>query len=300
MVYVEERNVGKATYYYLVKNIREGTRAWRKKRKYCGTRKPSTNDIEEFSAQQEYVLTNYLSIEQQRAIEKIKKGYGAYVERLTEQDFIKFEDATITSFTYNTNAIEGSTLSLNETGIILQEKITPSGKELREVYGALNMKDAFYYAKKMSDITEKNIKKLHSIVLRNILEVELGEYRTVPVRILGSMVRPPLPIDVEKEMKKLITWYENNKHIHPFELACILHIKFEKIHPFRDGNGRVGRLLMNYILIKNKLPLLDIKVVRKFEYYKTLEKAQTRKKYKDFIHYCFSAYKEDATILDWL
>lgn len=299
MVYLEERKKGKSTYYYIVKNIRVNENKWRKEQKYFGMKKPTDKDIYDFSKKVDIVPTKYLSKEQLAILSNIKFGYSKYLDKLTEHDFIQFEDATITSFTYNTNAIEGSTLSINETGIILNENITPPGKDLREIYGALNMKEAYYYTKKMKDITDGNIKKIHSIVMKNILDAELGEYRTVPVRIIGSNVKPPLPIDVCDEMKNFIEWYNKNKNLHPFEIACLLHIKFEKIHPFRDGNGRVGRLLMNFILLKNKYPLLDIKVAKKLDYYKTLEGAQTQRKYKAFIDYCFSVYKEDADSMGW-
>ena len=299
MVYIEERKIGSNTYYYLVKTIREGNHTWRKERKYFSIRKPSDKDIEDFSKGADTVATKYLSKYQLDFLIGLKLKYKHYLNKLTEHDFIQFEDATITSFTYNTNAIEGSTLSLHETGIILNENITPPGKDLREVYGALNIKEAYYYMKTMKDITENSIKKSHSIVMKGILETELGEYRSVPVRIIGSTVNPPLPIDVGIDMRKFIEWYNKSKNVHPFELACLLHIKFEKIHPFRDGNGRVGRLIMNFILLKNKYPLLDIKVDKKLDYYQTLEGAQTRRKYKDFIDYCFSIYKEDAVSMGW-
>lgn len=300
VVYLEHRRIGNKEYFFLVKNIREGKNKWRKERKYFGAKKPTNKDIAEFSSKQSIVLTKYLSNEQMTFLENLKLKYKSYLGKLTEHDFRQFEDATITSFTYNTNAIEGSTLSLNEIGIILNEKITPEGKDLREIYGATNMREAFNHIKKMKEISENSIKKLHFIVMKNILNEELGEYRTVPVRVIGSNLQPPLPIDVGKEMKKLIEWYDENKNVHPFELACILHIKFEKIHPFRDGSGRVGRLIMNFILLKNKYPLLDIKVEKKLDYYKTLETAQMQNKYKEFLNHSLSIYEEDAKKMQWI
>ena len=278
MVYLETRKIGNTEYYYLVKNIRRGKYKWVKETKYFGTKKPSKEYIAEFLKNTENVPTKYLSKEQIKFLRKLKFGYKEYLSKLTENDFIQFEDATITSFTYNTNAIEGSTLSLQETGIVLNKNITPQGKDLREIYGATNTREAYNHLKKMKYITEQTIKKIHFMVMNRILEKELGEYRTVPVRIIGSRLMPPLPIDVEKEMKEIIKWYDKNKDMHPFELACLFHIKFEKIHPFRDGNGRVGRLLMNFILLKNKYPILDIKIEKKLNYYKTLESAQLQKK----------------------
>ena len=300
MVYLETRKIGNSEYHYLVKNTRTEKNKWRKETKYFGTKKPSEKDIKEFSKNGEDVPTKYLSTKQVAFLREMKNEYKSYLNKLTEHDFRQFEDATITSFTYNTNAIEGSTLSLQDTGIILNKNITPKGKDLREIYGATNMREAYNYVKKIQDITEQSIKKIHFIVMNRILEQELGEYRTVPVRIIGSRLQPPFPIDIENEMNKLIEWYNKNKNLHPFELACLFHIKFEKNHPFRDGNGRVGRLLMNFILLKHKYPLLDIKVEKKLDYYKTLEEAQLQKKYKNFIDYAFLIYKEDAESMGWL
>ena len=301
MVYIETRKGNGKKYYFLVKNIRTGKNKWKKERKYFGKKKPSEGDAVKFSSCVEPVTkTKYLKKEQLQALEKIKFGYKSYLGKLTAHDFRQFEDATLTSFTYNTNAIEGSTLSLQDTGIILHKGLTPSGKDLREIYGATNMWEAYNYMKKMKELTEESIKKLHFIVMKNILEYELGQYRSVPVRIIGSRVQPPFPIDLGKEMENLIDWYSKNKSMHPVELACLLRIKFEKIHPFRDGNGRVGRLIMNFVLLKNKYPLLDIKVDKKLDYYKTLEAAQVGKKYNGFIDYCFDIYMEDAEKMGWV
>ena len=301
MVYVEEREVKGKRYYFLVRNIRTGTNKWKKERKYFGGKKPSEEEIGDFSKNIEPpTKTKYLTKDQVGILEKMKFGYKNYLDKLTTHDFMQFEDATITSFTYNTNAIEGSTLSLQDTGIILHKGLTPSGKDLREIYGATNMREAYNYIKKMKELTEETIKKLHFLAMKNILEQELGEYRTVPVRIIGSRVQPPFPSDVQEEMKKLIDWYNKNKNVHTFELSCLLHSRFEKIHPFRDGNGRVGRLIMNFVLLKNKYPLLDIKVDKKLNYYKTLESSQVEKKYKGFIDYCFEIYKEDAEKMQWI
>lgn len=303
MVYIEKRLVGKKEYYYIVKNVRLKGGKWEKIRKYAGDRKPSEDEVKKFAESIESdkkTKARYLTKGQISLLRKIRIGYKDYLGKLTEHDFLQFEDATITSFTYNTNAIEGSTLSLQETGLVLTKSITPEGKALREVYGAVNMKEAYDFMRKMRGLNEQNIKKLHFIVMKNILTQELGEYRTVPVRIIGSMVQPPFPIDVSEQMKDIILWYNKNRNLHPFELACLLHIRFEKIHPFRDGNGRVGRLIMNFVLLKAGFPLLDIKAAKKLLYYKTLEAAQIARKHKGFIDYSISAYLEDAKSMGWV
>lgn len=303
MVYLEKQERNKKKYYYIVKNIRLKNNKWKKVRIYLGSKEPSKEDLEnaeEKIEKTEIKKTKYLDKQQVENLNTIKRNYKKYLKKLTPQDFINFEDATLTSFTYNTNTIEGSTLDMQEVGLILEKGITPAGKDLREVYGVTNMREAFNFIKKMRDITEENIKKIHYIVMKNILSQDLGNYRTVPVRIIGSKLKLPFPQDVQKEMKSLIKWYNENSNLHPFELACILHIKFEKVHPFRDGNGRVGRLLMNFILLKEKYPLLDIKADRKIIYYRTLEKAQLQRKYKDFIDYALDTYIKDAKTMQWI
>ncbi len=300
MVYVEEKIIEGKTYYYLTKTSRHGTK-WKKLRTYVGTKRPSEEEIEELSRKLDVPpKCKYLSTEQLTVLEKIKQQYKSYLSKLTEHDFRQYEDATLTHFTYNTNAIEGSTLSLMETGFVLHENRTPQGKDLREIYGAINMREAYNYLREMRDLTEGGIKKLHELVMKNILEREVGEYRTVPVVIIGSRTRTSLYTEVKKDMLKLIEWYNKNKDLHPFELACLLHIKFEKIHPFRDGNGRVGRLIMNFVLLSKGYPLLDIKVDRRLDYYAALEKAHLERKYKDFLNYAFETYKEDAKGFGWV
>ena len=303
MVYIEKQERDGKKYYYVVKNIRLKNNKWKKVRIYMGTRKPLEEDIEksiEMIENTNIKKTEYLEKKQVENLDRIRRNYKKYLGKLTPNDFIRFEDATLTSFTYNTNTIEGSTLDLQEVGLILNKGITPAEKDLREIYGVTNMREAFNFIKTMRDVTEENIKKIHYIVMKNILTEDLGQYRTIPVRIIGSRLKPPFPLDIQKEMTMLIEWFNKDKNLHPFELACILHIKFEKIHPFRDGNGRVGRLIMNSILLKEKYPLLDIKADRKIRYYKTLEKAQLQRKYKDFINYALETYIEDAKTMKWI
>ena len=169
MVYIETREIKGKKYYFLVKNFRVGKNRWKKERKYFGEKKPTEEQIAEFSNNLIAFKPKYLTKEQQKILEKMKNEYRTYLGKLTTHDFRQFEDATITSFTYNTNAIEGSTLSLQDTGIILHKGLTPPGKELREIYGATNMREAYNYTKKMRDITEETVKKLHTLVIKNIL-----------------------------------------------------------------------------------------------------------------------------------
>ena len=193
----------------------------------------------------------------------------------------------IVDITYNSNAIEGNTLTLQETKVVL-EGITIGGKSLREHFEAINHKDALIFIEdllKNGDLTELDIKQIHSLILKNIDDKNRGKYRDINVLISGAKHIPPKNIDVPIEMEKLIKWYYNNKkEIHPVELASRLHIDFVKIHPFIDGNGRTARILLNLELIKNGYPFVVIEKGDRMEYYKSLDLAHTEGDYRPFFN----------------
>jgi Uncharacterized conserved protein len=192
--------------------------------------------------------------------------------------------------TYNSNAIEGNTLTVTETKVILEDGITiGKGKTLREHLEVINHKEAIDYideiVSKDSDISERVIKDLHYIILKSIDSKNAREYRTTNVLISGSIHRPVEHFLVSEKMKDLIEWYKDNKKkLHPIELAAEFHFRYVYIHPFIDGNGRSARLLMNLILMRNGYPISVIKNEDRDEYMKALEIASTTGDTKDFIN----------------
>lgn len=189
--------------------------------------------------------------------------------------------------TYNSNAIEGNTLTLRETALILQEGITIAEKPLKDHLEAIGYRDAFDYILTLSDkktpLTEKVIKDIHSLVLMNDAQNK-GVYRSVPVAILGAAHTPPQPYLVPVEMERLTADYSaavKTKHI--IEAVAEFHLRFESIHPFIDGNGRTGRLILNLELIKAGLLPVNIKFT-------------DRRKYYD----CFDSYAADGNSADML
>lgn len=173
--------------------------------------------------------------------------------------------------TYNSNAIEGNTLTLRETAMILQEGITIAEKPVREHLEAIGHKDAFEYMVALADaaspLTERVIKELHSLVLMNDVQ-NRGVYRSVPVTILGALHTPPQPYLVSVQMEALLRDYEQWRQArHILEAAAELHLCFEGVHPFIDGNGRTGRLILNLELIKAGLLPVDIKFADRRKYY---------------------------------
>lgn len=200
--------------------------------------------------------------------------------RPLSSDMVKnlHEDLVI-RWTYNSNAIEGNTLTLQETKVAL-EGITIGGKLLREHFEAINHKDAILFieelAKKDEFLSEHTIKQIHSLILKNIDDTNKGAYRNTNVIISGAMHKPAQSIELASCMENFIKEYKiNKKNLHPIVFASWVHIEFVGIHPFIDGNGRTSRLLMNLELIKAGYPPVVINVENRLEYYKALDTAHT-------------------------
>ncbi len=178
--------------------------------------------------------------------------------------------------TYHSNAIEGNTLTLRETKVVL-EGITVGGKSLREHLEATNHRDAILYVEeivaKREALTEWQIRNLHSLVLKSIDSEQAGRYRQENVVIAGASTPPPDFMHVAAEMAGLIDWYGHSADLHPVARAAQLHTRFVKIHPFIDGNGRTGRLLLNFELMRVGYPPAIIRKEDRLAYYDALDVA---------------------------
>ena len=208
--------------------------------------------------------------------------------RPLSQDIVKnLHDNLVLQWTFNSNAIEGNTLTLQETKVVL-EGITIGGKNLREHFEAINHKEAILFIESLASsdelLSEHTIKSIHSLILKNIDDSNAGKYRDINVLISGATHKPPLAIDIPQKMQKFISWYKQaHQELHPVELAARVHIDFVGIHPFVDGNGRTARLLMNLELIKHGYPPAVIKVEDRLQYYKALDTAHTTANYEPFL-----------------
>lgn len=190
-------------------------------------------------------------------------------------------------WTYNSNAIEGNTLTLMETKVVL-EGITVGGKSLREHLEVINHRDAILYVEDIvrnnEPLSEWQIKNIHRLVLKGINDDYAGVYRDQQVIISGAKHIPPEPFLIKEQMENLIKWYEGEgAKLHPVSRAALLHIIFVGIHPFIDGNGRTSRLLLNLELMKNGYPPIVIRNENRINYYSALDKAHTTKDSTDFI-----------------
>ncbi len=182
----------------------------------------------------------------------------------------RLQNEFIIENTYNSNAIEGNTLTLRETALVL-EGVTVGEKPLKDHLEAIGHKEAFDYvfelAKSGAELTEKTIKDLHSLVLMHD-RANAGVYRSLPVRIMGALHTPPQPYLVPVQMERLIADYASiKKSKNIIEAVAEFHLRFEGIHPFIDGNGRTGRLILNLELIKSGLLPINVKYADRRKYY---------------------------------
>jgi len=182
--------------------------------------------------------------------------------------------------TYNSNAIEGNSLTLKETFLVINEGITVKGKPLKDHLEAKDHHDAIEMLYELVSkatrptISQHLIRTLHQLVVKKTDEEFAGKYRTSAVFIGGASHTPPDALQIPEYMKKLLAWYsKNQKKAHPVELAALLHHKFVYIHPFFDGNGRTARLLMNIVLLKAGYPLAVILKNDRQKYYRALQSA---------------------------
>jgi len=189
-------------------------------------------------------------------------------------------------WTYNSNGIEGNTLTLRETQVVL-EGITVGGKSIKEHLEAINHEKAILFlddlVKDNEPISEWNIKNIHQLILKDIDNENAGRYRKENVTIKGATHIPPDYLKVPELMEKLILTYNTWNEYHPIIQAALLHGELVKIHPFVDGNGRTSRLLMNLDLMNSGYNPVIIKKESRLKYYEALDKAHTTGNYTDFV-----------------
>lgn len=224
-------------------------------------------------------------VKKKKELDKLRPFPKAALQELKKQLEIEL--------TYNSNAIEGNSLTLQETRLVLEHGITIKGRSLREHFEAINHKEAILFVEDSlkEEINEKLVKKLNGLVLDKIYEEEKGRYRTTNVRILGTIKSPPQAEKVPRLMNNFIKYATKNPdNLNVIEMAAIIHYKLVEIHPFSDGNGRTARLLMNLFLMKYGYPITVVLKNDRKKYYQTLREADNgnMKPFIDFIGYCIN------------
>jgi Fic family protein/DNA-binding XRE family transcriptional regulator len=235
-------------------------------------------------------------------LEKILNEIDILKEKLDSYrqfDSFKIKQAIELEYTFESNRIEGNTMTLRETDMVINEGLTISGKSMREHLEAINHQEAIGFIKdlmqKNNALNERDLLSIHNLILRGIIPEDAGRYRKVQVMIQGSSYMPPQPLMVPQEMEEYFNWYEINKNkLHPVILAAEMHERLVSIHPFIDGNGRTSRLIMNLILMQKGYLIANIKgdYENRMQYYQSLETAQTKKEKENFLFFIAKIEKE--------
>jgi len=259
--------------YYLVKEIKIGKRNVRARKYLTSGSPPSQKELESAQgngiidlelklaekaakASSERYSANYLSKEQIEGIERLRYLYKSFTNLLTANELQKYEEEFEINYIQGTTSIEGNTLTVKEAYDLLINDIPPEGKTLREINEVQNFKRMVEYRDRYNKRIDINfIRDVHAIIMNNIDTESAGVFRRSDmIGIMGCDLRVTPYIEIENDLESLIkTYYDNlDKGNHPFEEAVIFHYNFELIHPFMDGNGRVGRELFNYLLMKSR------------------------------------------------
>ncbi len=230
----------------------------------------------QIEAHQKYALKSYkkdyiFTEDQIKKLETIKIEYKGIMKSFTKKQIKDILDRFTINFTYESNAIEGNSLTLKDVTLILRENIVPKDKDLREIYEARNTREAHELLfKNKIKISVKDIIKVQSIIVKDT-GVEVG-FKKVPNYLVMRNLKTTPPEKVEAEINNLIKWYKENKDkLHPLRLATEFHARFERIHPFEDGNGRTGRILLNAMLLEKGYPPLIIRKTARVAYFSSLE-----------------------------
>ena len=303
---IEIRVQGKKKKYYLAHSFRIGNKV-KKIRFYLGSnlskkeletkREIAEKILMERIEKSKVIRDPFYSALSPSEIEELKtleaKG-EIRVLHLNEKDWLKFTKL----FTYDTNAIEGSTVNVSEVGDILEKSKWPEKRTKWEISETYGVAEAIKYIRKTREHISLNIiKQLHKIVFGNSKPFA-GSFREKGIEVavvnsLGNTVHRGAPSDqVTQLLNELVKWYKKNRNKYPaLVLAAVVHNHFETIHPFRDGNGRVGRLLLNNILLKHKLPPVNIELKNRGEYYDALQEYQKNRNIRPMIELILKEYR---------
>jgi Fic family protein len=303
-MHIEKRKSGKRIKYYLAYSYREGAKV-HKFRKYLGQDLTKLNErkiiaekliLEEIHRYKiiKDPLKVELSKEEINLIKKLEAQIPLKISHLSEGDWKEFSKI----FTYNTNAIEGSKLSQEEVKDLLEKDKWPN-KSKEDIAEAFGVDEAISHIRIIKEhISLELIKKIHKIIFKNSKPFA-GKLRKKGEEVVvmdsrGNVVHEGAPqARISHLLRELVEWYSNNKNKYPgLILGAVVHNQFENIHPFRDGNGRVGRILLNNILIKHKLPPINIDFKNRAEYYESLQAYEKNHDLKPTVRLYIKEYKE--------
>ncbi|MGE0793338.1 MAG: Fic family protein, partial [Candidatus Woesearchaeota archaeon] len=294
MVYLRTKFVSGKEYFYLIHSVRIEGKV-KKIEKSIGTKKPSEKELEKLK--EEFLVginsKNWLVLTQEEytKIEEIKKTKS---EKLTNEQLMDF----CVNFTYSTNAIEDNSLSKHETRELLENDKSVD-KPFKDQVESVAHKNVFMeMVNCKEDLSVDLIKKWH-YDLFNFSKKELaGKYRDRNVRV--AQFKAPHYLDLSFLMNDFVKWFKissrGSASLHPVELAALTHLKFVKIHPFLDGNGRIGRLLLNFVLHKFGYPMMTVEYKDRYSYYKALDEFDETQEEEIFVRYIVNSYLKEYEI----
>jgi len=289
MVTIKKKVLKGQIYYYLEHSIRNGKQV-QKKEIYLGREIPS--NIEE-------IRKRFLDdIHRKRwyvDVDKIKHRFSKEQKVIPKSVREKGLQNFVTKFTYDTQRIEGSTLTHRETADLLERGITPKSKPFRDAQEAEAHRDLFYeILKSKKELSLQVVLEWHWNLFQKTKPDIAGKIRKYQVAIGGSKFIPPSPVEVFPMLTEFFQWYHKNQNkLHPVELTAIAHLKFVTIHPFGDGNGRISRLVMNFILNRKNYPMLDIPYEVRNSYYNALERSNIKKEDRTFLMWFVKKYLKE-------
>ena len=294
MVFERKVEVKGKEYWILEHTIRKGKK-YLKKSKYIGKTLPKKERLVQLKKEFLKGIKNpkykYLSKEDVEKIEEKKLEYKEEIKKLSLSEKEKEFQEFVIRFTYDSSKLSGVPVTLRQTSLILKEGIMPKNIKNLKIARELenHEKGIIVITKYKGSLNQEFIKKLHKVLFVGIDDEIAGETRDKlkrDVKIAGTPYVPPKWQVIRKELNKFFKWYEvENRKLHPLELAALIHLKMISIQPFADGNSRLSRLLMNWILWKKSYPLIDIPIEDLEDYYNTLDKYQIEKNEKPFINY---------------
>jgi len=289
MVSLKKKYINGKTYYYLAHSYRKNKKV-NKKEKYIGKKIPKNID----ELKEELILELYEEI-WFKQFDNIKNNFVKEKKKIPKSVGKKEIEHFAIKFTYATNRIEGSTLTYRETALLLEKGITPSRRPIEDVKETEKHKQVFY--EMLSYKKEINLSTLlfwHKKLFEETKKDQAGKIRDHSVSISGSRYNPPYAIELELLLTGFFDWYKKIRNkLHPVYLAALVHLKFVSIHPFGDGNGRISRLFMNYVLNKNGHPMIVIDYRDRNSYYNALERSQLTKDDSIFVLWFFKRYLKE-------
>ncbi|MFH1054454.1 MAG: Fic family protein [Candidatus Woesearchaeota archaeon] len=303
MAYIDKVKSGKKHFYYLGKTIRLGKNKWKKIRIKLGTEKPTkeliSKKLKELKISHYKVYNkDYIDADKLEIIDDFREVYKNHLKEVPKTIIEKEEEDFLIRFTYNSNAIEGNRLSFRDTYLIIKDKQIPSGAPPKDYNEAINGREALEFIKSYKGkLTVQFIEKINLILTKNTGVVYPGRIRFFPVKIEGTDFKPADNKEIPKLIKQMIGfYYKNRRKIHPFVMSCLIHAKFVEIHPFEDGNGRTGRALMNWVLVKEDYPKMYVPVKSRQKYYEAID-FHNEQKYKDYCNKMFEVMIDQISIV---